>query len=264
MFLIVLGLFDYLLKFISNTYVTRSWQYKRIHNSVNYALILSFFLVLFGTIPYTNVFSHFLIIAASIVYLRFISKHLSFLSDKALAWREQDMQYNVRSSFIRRERPRKGRFIFFSNMVYYGAVVVLTMETFETLESVVELFLYYGKCIFPVLYGIPYTPPISDEHLPQIHMALLIISCIEYICTTFGVILIFLPPLVFSFAFFINALNDARKQRLLPYRFSGNVHSQLNRPLILYFDEATKSDPTVYSINCHFNIFVYLYSFHLY
>ena len=82
--LIVLGLFDYLLKFFSNTYVTRSWQYKRIHNSVIYALILSFFFVLFGTIPYTNLFSHFLIIAASIVYLRFISKHLSFLSDKAL------------------------------------------------------------------------------------------------------------------------------------------------------------------------------------
>ena len=230
--LIVMGLFDYLLKFISNTYVTRSWQYKRIHNSVIYALILSFSLVLFGTIPYTNVFSHFLIIAASIVYLRFISKHLSFLSDKALVWREQDMQYNVRSSFIRRERLRKRRFIFFSNMVYYGAVVVLTMETFETLESVVELFLYYGKCIFPVLYGIPYTPPISDEQLPQFHMALVIISCIEYICTTFGVILIFLPPLVFSFAFFINALNNARKQRLLTYRFSGNVHSELNRPLI--------------------------------
>ena len=231
-FLIFLGLFDYLLKFISNTYVTRSWQYKRIHNSVICALILSFFFVLFGTIPYTNVFSNFLIMAASIVYLRFISKHLSFLSDKALVWREQDMQYNVRSSFIRRERLRKRRFIFFSNMLYYGAVVVLTMEIFIALESVVDLFLYYGKCIFPVLYGIPYTPPISDEQLPQFHMALVIISCIEYICSTFGVILILLPPLVFSFAFFINALNDARKQRLLTYRFSGNAHSELNRPLI--------------------------------
>ena len=118
-------------------------------------------------------------------------------------------------------------------MVYYGAVVVLTLEIFVTLESVVELFLYYGKCIFPVLYGIPYAPPISDEQLPQFHMALVIISCIEYICSTFGIILIFLPPLVFSFAFFINSLNDARKKRLLTYRFSGNVHSQISSPLIL-------------------------------
>ena len=158
---------------------------------------------------------------------------------------------------MRRERLRKRRFIFFSNMVYYGAVVVLTLETFVTLESVVELFLYYGKCIFPVLYGIPYTPPISEEQLPQFYMALVIISCIKYICSTFGVILIFLPPLVFSFAFFINALNDARKQRLLPYRFSGNVHSQLNRHLIYNFNEGTNSDPIVYSLNV---IYICLYT----
>ena len=231
-FLVCLGVFDYLLKLITNTYVTKSWQFKRIHISMIYVFIISLFLVVFGTIPYTNILSHFIAIFITIVYLRIIYKHLSFLSNNALVWREQDMLYNVGRSVIVKQRIRKRRFVLFSRILSCAIMTILFIKLMITIESVFELFLYYDKCIFPVLYGFSYLPLISDEQLPKFHIALVVISCIEKIFITFGVIVFFVPPLLFTCIFCINAVLEERKKRLLTYRFSGTVGSGISAKLI--------------------------------
>ena len=231
-FFICLGIWDYLLKIIANTYVTYSWQFKRNNISLIYVIIISFIFVVIGTIPYTNVLSHFLLLFGLIIYMRIVSKHMSFFSKKALVWGEQDMLYNVSRRFIQKHRIYKQRFILFSNMYFYGASIVLMMELMVGIESAVELFLYYGKCIFPVLYGFSYQPSISEEQLPQFHLALVIISCLEKSFVTFGVIVLLVPQLLFTFLFCINAVLEQRKKRLLTFRFRGNADSEIRAKLI--------------------------------
>ena len=231
-FLISWGIFDYLLKLITNIYVTRSWQYKHKNVSLICVLIISTFLVVLGTIPHTIVLNHFLGIFVLIVLLRLISRHLSFLSNSAVAWREQDMLYNVRINVILEERIKKRRLIIFSNMHFYGTAIVLILEILVTVESVCELFLYYGKCIFPVLYGFTYQPLISDEQLPQFHLALVIISCLEKISCTLWVVLFLVPPFLFTCMVGINAVNEQRRKRLQTYRFRWNDSSGITEKLI--------------------------------
>ena len=154
MYLIAIGIGDSLFKIITNTYVTPIWQYKRVYLSVKISVFFSVLLVIFGTIPQTSIINNFVSLFAFFVSLRLVSKHLSFLSDKALEWREQVMLNNVRKHDLLVQRARKKRFIFFSSLLFYGLVLIFIVELLIALECVAELFLYYGKCIFPVLYGI--------------------------------------------------------------------------------------------------------------
>ena len=82
------------------------------------------------------------------------------------------MLNNVRKHDLLVQRAMKKRFIFFSSLLFYCLALIFIIELLIALECVAELFLYYGKCIFPVLYGIPYTPPITHEQMPQFHLAL--------------------------------------------------------------------------------------------
>ena len=115
MYLIALGIADSLLKIITNTYVTQSWQYKRVYLSVKISVFFSVLSVIFGTIPQTSIINNFVSLLAFFVLLRLVSKHLSFLSNKALEWREQYMLNNVRKHDLLVQRARKKRFIFFSS-----------------------------------------------------------------------------------------------------------------------------------------------------
>ena len=232
MYLIAIGIMNSLLKIITNTYVTQSWQYKRVYISVYFAGVFSVLLVIFGTIPQTSIINNFVSLFAFFVSLRLVSKHLSFLSNKALEWREQDMLNNVRKHDLLVQRARKKSFIFFSSLLFYGLALIFIIELLVALECVAELFLYYGKCIFPVLYGIPYTPPITHEQMPQFHLALVIISIIEKILFLFALSVFLVPFFVFTA---VNGVREIMVQRMnnkRSFRFPGNAHSELNRPLI--------------------------------
>ena len=64
------------------------------------------------------------------------------------------MLNNVRKHDLLVQRAMKKRFIFFSSLLFYCLALIFIIELLIALECVAELFLYYGKCIFPVLYGI--------------------------------------------------------------------------------------------------------------
>ena len=100
------------------------------------------------------------------------------------------------------------------------------------LECVAELFLYYGKCIFPALYGIPYTPPITHEQMPQFHLALVIISIIEKILFLFAMGVFLIPFFVFTVVNGVREIVEQRRNNKSSFRFPGNARSELNRPLI--------------------------------
>ena len=230
--LIAIGIGDSLFKMITNTYVTPIWQYKRGYLSVKISIFFSVLLVIFGTIPQTSIINNFVSLFAFFVLLRLVSKHLSFLSDKALEWREQDMLNNVRKHDLLVQRSRKKRFIFFSSFLFYGLALIFIIELLIALECVSELFLYYGKCIFPVLYGFPYTPPITHEQMPQFHLALVIISIIEKIILLFAMGVFLIPCLIFTVVNGVREIMVQRRNNKRSFRFPGNVRCELNRPLI--------------------------------
>ena len=234
MVLVALGIGDCLLKIIANTYVTQSWRYKRVYLSLNFAVFLSILLVIFGTIPQTSIFNNFLNVFAFFVLLKLIFKHLSFLSNKALEWREQDMLNNVIKQDILIHRRKKKRFLLFSHMLFLGLVLFFIVELSVSLECVIELFLYFGKCIFPALYGISFTPPITHEQIPQFHLALLIISTIEKLIFLLGLSISFAPLLFYTVVSGVREALKQRRRNLDPFRFRGNAHSksEMTRPLI--------------------------------
>ena len=232
MCLIAIGIMDSLFKIIANTYVTQSWQYKRVYLSVNFAVFFSVLLVIFGTIPQTSIITNFVSLFAFFVLLRLVSKHLSFLSNQALEWREQDMLNNVRKHDLLVQRARKKRFVFFSSLLFYGLALIFIIELLIALECVAELFLYFGKCIFPVLYGIAYTPPITHEQMPRFHLALVIISIIEQILFFFAISVFLIPFFVFTVVNGVREIMVQRRNNKRSFRFPGNARSELNRPLI--------------------------------
>ena len=232
MYLIAIGIADSLLKIITNTYVTQIWQYKRVYLSVKISVFFSVLLVIFGTIPQTSIINNFVSLFAFFVLLRLVSKHLSFLSNKALEWREQDMLNNVRKHDLLVQRARKKRFIFFSSLLFYCLALIFIIELLVALECVAELFLYYGKCIFPVLYGIAYTPPIKHEQMPQFHLALVVISIIEKIFCLFAVSVFVIPCLIFTVVNGVREIMEQRRNNNRSFRFPGNARSELYRPLI--------------------------------
>ena len=232
MCLIAIGIGDSLFKMITNTYVTQSWQYKRVYLSVHFAVFFSVLLVIFGTIPQTSIINNFVSLFAFFVLVRLVSKHLSFLSNKALEWREQDMLNNVREHDLLVQRAMKKRFIFFSSLLFYCLALIFIIELLIALECVSELFLYYGKCIFPVLYGIPYTPLITHEQMPQFHLALVIISIIEKILCLFAMSVFLIPCFVFTVVNGVREIMEQRRNNKRSFRFPGNARSELNRPLI--------------------------------
>ena len=232
MYLIGIGIGDSLLKIITNTYVTQSWQYKRVNLAVKISVFFSVLLVIFGTIPQTSIINNFVSLFAFFVLLRLVSKHLSFLSDKALEWREQDMLNNVRKHDLLVQRARKNRFIFFSSLLSYGLVLIFFVELLVALECLSELFLYYGKCIFPALYGITYTPPITHEQMPQFHLALVIISIVEKILFLFALSVFLIPCFVFTVVNGVREIMVQRRNNKRSFRFPGNARFELNRPLI--------------------------------
>ena len=232
MYLIAIGIVDSLLKIITNTYVTQSWQYKRVYLSVKISVFFSVLLVIFGTIPQMSIINNFVSLFAFFVLLRLVSKHLSFLSNKALQWREQDMLNNVRKHDLLVQRARKKRFIFFSTLLFYGLVLIFIIELLVALECIAELFLYYGKCIFPALYGIPYTSPITHEQMPQFHLALVFISIIEKILFFFAMSVFLIPCFVFTAVNGVREIMVQRRNNKRSFRFPGNARSELNRPLI--------------------------------
>ena len=232
MYLIAIGIADSLLKIITNTYVTQSWQYKRVNLAVKISVFFSVLLVIFGTIPQTSIITNFVSLFPLFVLVRLVSKHLSFLSNKALEWREQDMLNNVRKHDLLVQRARKKRFIFFSSLVFYSLALTFIIELLVALECVSELFLYYGNCIFPVLYGFTYTPPITHEQMPQFHLALVIISTIENIIFLFAMGVFLIPCFVFTAVNGVREIMQQRRNNKRSFRFPGNARSELNRPLI--------------------------------
>ena len=233
MYLVALGIIDSLLKFITNTYVTQSWRFTRMYVSLICAGIISVFLVIIGTIPYTNIISNFLNIFALLVFLSLLSRRMSFLSNKALKWREQDMLFNASGSLIREQKNKKRRFQMLSRTFFYGLVILFCTEVIISLESVIELYLYFGKCVFPVLYNFNYTPPITEAQIPQFHLALMVISVIEQILVISAMYILFLPYIVCTIVAGVGAFLKQWRQNSSTFHFSGNAgNSEIQKSLL--------------------------------
>ena len=233
MALLTLGISDTLLKFIANTYVTKCWRFKRVYRSLFYAIVISVLLIILGTIPYTNTLSRFLAVFSLFAYLKMLSKRLSFMSRTVLSQREQDMQYEVNVVEMQKQKRMKRRFTTFSSITYYGLVMYSCMELIATLESVIELFLYFGHCIFPVLYHIPYYPLITHEQLPIFNLALLVISYLErflcFIGTSFALVPYFMCTIIIA----LRGIVEQRRRNSHTYRFRVSLYSDsVSTPLI--------------------------------
>ena len=233
MYLISIALTESLLKFIANTYVTESWQFKRMYNSVICAGIFSLFLVIFGTLPYTNVICNFPYLIAVIILLTLLSRRMSFLSNKALNWREQDMLFNTSGSLLRIQKKKKRRFRLLSRNLFCGLRILLTVEILVSVESVVSLFLYFGKCIFPILYNISYPPPIKGgPQLEILHISLAIFSIVEEFLVLLATYIIFLPYILYTIGSFVNAVWKRWHPRANSFHFTGNANSDIKKSLL--------------------------------
>ena len=162
-----------------------------------------------------------------------LSKRLSFMSRTVLSQREQDMQYEVSVFEMQKQKRMNRRFTIFSSITYYGLVMYSCLELVATLESVVELFLYFGHCILPVLYGIPYHPLITHEQLPRFRLALLIVSSLEkFLCFT-GMSLSLIPYFVYTIIIAVRGIAEQRRHNSHTYRFKVSLYSDsMSTPLI--------------------------------
>ena len=222
--LLGMGIGDHYLQFVANTYVVDEWKYKHINASCISAIFLSFFILIAGNRLETIVLSQIICVIALFVYIALISKRLSFISNKALEWREQDMSFNVSVDTLRAYSGKKRTFRLFGYILILALFGLFSLELAFLLESTLEQFLFYGKCIFPIVYGFEYVPPLpllNSTQLTHFISAQRVISISEMAVDMFVVSVLFLPYFIYSLKCAVSFCVEVMRFNSLSMRYTG-------------------------------------------
>ena len=169
--LITLALTSSFMQFITNSYVTESWKRKKIFKGVWLVLPFCVLIIVCGTIPQTMLFSWAMNIIALSFHLCILIRSAAFLN-RVLGWREQDLKYYNEDGHLRRHRKAVSKFRIGTKISLIGLALLIIQDTIELIEVVLSLFLFYGECVFPAIYGIAYTAPIKLDALSNFKLVL--------------------------------------------------------------------------------------------
>ena len=174
----VIGVAISFFKFISNSFVSGIWKYKKIYRPIKYSLLVAVIIFAIGLTPQLLVVSRALeILVFPILYFQMI-KHAIFLK-KVVRWRREDLHHNSEEYLLRLHDKQNKYFTITIRCFVVMLVFVFFAETLITIEMFSSMILHYGKCIFPLLYGIQYEGIISEEQLPTLDTVLLIFCTLE-------------------------------------------------------------------------------------
>ena len=179
------------MQFVTNSYVTKSWQYKRTMMGVWVVLPLCILIIIFGSIPQTMPLGWTVNIIVLLTYYCLATRTTAFLN-RVLGWREQDLKCYDEYEQLKRHRKVVWRFRTAIRIILSGLALLILQDMIVQIEIVVCLFLFYGQCVFPAIYGIPYTAPIQPDDSANFKLGLYLVNLIQGIVlvTTTGCLLL--------------------------------------------------------------------------
>ena len=127
--------------------------------------------LLLSLISYTRVISNALLSFIFPIYILLFFKNVKCLRR---AIEQYSRERLIQMGENRNELLQLKRFRILSFMLCIQFLVGSILVTFEEIKFLVYLFLYFGKCYFPLVYGITYHPILTNAH------QLLILFRIDY------------------------------------------------------------------------------------
>ena len=201
-------------QFISNTYV--SGTCKNIYRCIWYTAFLTVALFILGVLPYTTFIGKIIMVIALVVYyIRFLRQIL--VLKKAMKWEEQDLYHNYEVHLLKLHRKNKRYFNFTVKSLAIGLLCLFCVEALQVIEMVTSTFLYYGECIFPVLYHIDYFSPLATHQLPYLDFALILFSCAEKTIFVVSAFIFLIPYITMTIILFVKSCIE-RKKRVYHYK----------------------------------------------
>ena len=185
------------IKFVTNSYVTESWKYKNILKGVWFVIPLCILIIVFGTIPQTMLIVWAVNIVVFITYFYLANRSIAFLN-RALGWREQDLKCYDEYEQLRMHRKVTSRFRISIRLVMIGLALLILHDIMEQIEMVLSLFLFYGQCVFPAVYGIAYTAPIKLDDLAIFKLVLCFSNLIQGILLIAAACFLMLPQVILT------------------------------------------------------------------
>ena len=188
----VMGIAISFFKFISNSFVSGTYKYKKIYHPLKYSLMVAIFIFLLGLPPQLLLISRSLeVLIFPIIYFHMI-KHTIFLK-MVVRWRRQDLYHNSEEYLLRLHDKQNKYFTITIKCFIIMLVFIFLAETLITIEMFFSLILYYGKCFSPILYDLQYEGIISENQLPTFNTVLFVFSILER-CFCVIAAVVFLPP----------------------------------------------------------------------
>ena len=212
----VLGVAASFFEFISNSFVTEQWRYKKIYRPIKYSLIVSVLIFLTGIVPQLIIFSRILHIIVFPIIFTILLKHAKFFS-MAVRWRGQDLFHNGEKYLLRLHNKQNKYFRIAFRCIAIPLFIYFISETLVMIEMIFSLILYYGKCFFPILYDIQYTALITEDHLLLLKKVIAVFSLIESSLSLIANIIFILPYMIVTILMY-HSYQKIRKQT--SYRYS--------------------------------------------
>ena len=222
----VLGVAASFFEFISNSFVTEQWRYKKIYRPIKYSLIVSVLIFLTGIVPQLIIFSRILHISVFPIIFTILLKHAKFFS-MAVRWRGQDLYHNREKYLLILHNKQNKYFRITSRCIAIALFFCFISETLVTIEMMISLLLYYGKCFFPILYDIQYTALITENHLPVLKKVIVVFSLIEISLVIIANFMFILPYMIVTILMYLS-YRKIRKQT--SYRYSA-----MRKPLLKHY-----------------------------
>ena len=199
-------------QFITNTHVNDTWKIKHIYRCIWYTGFLSLALFILGAVPYTMLIGRILIVIAfGIYYIRVVRQIL--VLKKAMKWREQDLYHNCQIELLKAHKKQQRYFAIAYKCVGVGILLYGLGDALQMIEMVTSTFLYYGECIFPLLFHLHYHPLLTTNQLPYLDLALILFADVEKIIITSATIIIAFPFMVLTILLIV-----AKKRTVFRYK----------------------------------------------
>ena len=127
--------------------------------------------LLLSFVSYTRIISNALIAFIFPIFILLFFKNVKYLKN---AIEQYSRERLIQIGNNRNESLQVKRFKVLSFVLCFQFLVGSILVTFEEIKFLVYLFLYFGKCYFPLVYGIAYHPILTNTH------QLLILFRIDY------------------------------------------------------------------------------------
>ena len=206
-------------RFIHNTYVGEAWR-KKTFRPIKYSVVVSFVIFILGCVPQLIILALAVFLIVYFIYLLQLVRYGKLLN-KAMRWRQDDLYHENEVQLLKLHNKQNKHFSLTMKCIGIALLLIFLTQTIVFLEMVLSLLLYYGKCIFPNLYGFHYPGLLTDEQLPIFKIFLLTSSIVQKLMITLCSWIYSLPYIIITSMLILKNLN-LRKQTV--YRYSLKEH----------------------------------------